>query len=180
MSYSSHFRYKVVLFGDIGVGKTSLVIRFINDKFDENLVSTIGYNVYEKSLIYNECLISLMIFDFGGQERFANLRRYYARGANAAFIVFDLTSQKSFENLIKWKNDLFGFTGEIPFIVIGNKADLESEWRVRREDILKVCSSIGALAYYETSAKTGKAVEDAFYQLGVKTYTTHAKGLIYG
>ena len=168
------------MFGDQGVGKTSLVVRFVNDKFEENYARTIGYNVFEKSVIYNECLISLMIFDFGGQERFTTLREYYARGASAAFLVFDLTSQNSFENLITWQSDLFGFTGEIPFIVIGNKADLESERRVRREDILKVCSSIRALAYYETSAKTGKAVDDAFYQLAVKTYASYSAGVIYG
>ena len=180
MIYDAHFRYKIVLFGDEGVGKTSLVERFINNRFEEDYTSTLGYNVFEKTVIYNECLISLLIFDFGGQERYTRLRQFYARGANAAFMVFDLTNEQSFANLITWKSDLFGFAGTIPFILIGNKSDLEEQRQVKKEEVLKMCSFLGGMAYYETSARTGRAVEDAFYQLAVKTYSSYSKGVIYG
>lgn len=171
------YRYKLILFGNMGVGKTSLIERFVNDKFEEDYQSTMGYNVYEKRVIYNGTVISLMIFDVGGQEKFRRLRHFYARGANAAFIVYDLTDPASFTNVIVWKNDLHEFAGEIPFIIIGNKLDLNNR-QVKKEEGLTLCSLLGAHAYYETSAKTGIGVEDAFYQIAVMTYVGYTSGTI--
>jgi len=172
-------RYKMILFGNEGVGKTSLVERFINDKFEQNYLATLGYNVYEKRILHNDTLISLMIYDIGGQERFSALRKQYAKGANTAFIVFDVTDPNSFTSIIKWKTDLNEFAGPIPFIIIGNKIDLETERQVTKEEALKLCTLLGALAYYETSAKTGKGIEDAFYHLTIMTYTCYSTGIIF-
>ena len=82
-----------------------------------------------------------MIYDIGGQERFTNLRRKYAEGANTAFLVFDITDTTSFTNLLKWRNDLVEFAGSIPFVIIGNKIDLYDCRQVNREDALKMWSS---------------------------------------
>lgn len=161
----------MILFGDAGVGKTSLVERFINNKFEESYISTIGYNVFEKQIAYLNVTISLMIFDIGGQEKFRDLRKKYADGANTAFIVYDITDIDSFKNISQWINDLSEFSGEIPFIIIGNKVDLEAQRKVSQEDAKKHCiSEIGALDFFETSAKTGQGVEDAFVQLAIYTY----------
>ena len=172
-------RYKMILFGNEGVGKTSLVERFANNRYNENYISTLGYNVFEKNIVYHgSIIISLMIYDIGGQERFTKLRRKYAEGANTAFIVFDITDSNSFLNLLKWKNDLMEFAGSIPFVIIGNKIDLQTHRQVARDDALKMCTLLGALAYYETSAKNGKGVEDAFFQLAVVTYNSYSSGII--
>ncbi len=170
-------RYKMILFGNEGVGKTSLVERFVNDKFNQNYLATIGYNVYEKRIFHTDAVISLMVYDIGGQERFDNLRKQYAKGANTAFIVYDVTDPNSFNSIIKWKTDLTEYAGAIPFIVIGNKTDLEAERQITKEDALKRCTLLGGLAYYETSAKNGKGVEDAFYQLALMTYSCYSTGL---
>ena len=171
-------RYKMILYGNEGVGKTSIVDRYVNDKFNENYLATIGYNVYEKRILSNDVVISLMVYDIGGQEKFDNLRKQYSKGANTAFIVYDVTDLNSFNSIIKWKTDLTAYTGNIPFIIIGNKIDLEEARKISRADALKLCTLLGGLAYYETSAKNGKGVEDAFNQLALRTYSIYSAGIM--
>lgn len=167
------FRYKMVLFGNTNVGKTSLVERFINDKFEENYLSTLGYNVYEKWVSYDGKILSLMIYDIGGQERFAELRMKYAQGANTAFIVYDITDKLSFASLKNWRMDLFQFAGEIPFIIIGNKKDREDAREVPMELAVEYAQELGAQKFLETSARTGEGVEEAFKELAITTYQSH-------
>ncbi len=167
-SYEKYVRYKMILFGNAAVGKTSLVERFINDKFEENYISTLGYNVYEKQINYQDSLISLMIFDIGGQEKFRELRKKYAEGADTAFLVYDVTDPASFNALEAWKTDLIEFAGEIPFIIIGNKNDLTPA--VTSDDVMQLAYKLGALDHFETSAKTGAEVDKAFHQLAVKSF----------
>ncbi len=163
-------RYKMILFGTVAVGKTSLLERFVNDKFEENYICTLGYNVYEKLISYTECTISLVIYDIGGQEGYRDLRKRYAQGAHTAFIIYDITNQDSFIDIIKWKSDLIEFAGNIPFIIIGNKMDLKDKRQVPKDKALKTSVELGALDFFETSAKTGNGIEDAFRQLAIKTY----------
>ncbi len=173
-SYSSTVRYKMVLFGSESVGKTSLVERYINDKFQTEYISTLGYNVYEKQIPYKEgdkepILISLMLFDIGGQEKFRQIRQKYAEGANLAFILFDITNRASFEKIAEWKKDLFEFAGEIPFMILGNKVDLADERQVTKEELQNLASQLGAIDFIETSAKTGLGVDEAFMKLSIET-----------
>ncbi|NVM04539.1 MAG: GTP-binding protein, partial [Candidatus Helarchaeota archaeon] len=104
------YSLKLVLFGNQAVGKTSLVERYINNKFEQEYLSTLGYNVYQKSLDFDENTIIFIIFDIGGQERFKDLRKKYATGANAALLVYDITNRDSFDNIRNWHNDLMEFT----------------------------------------------------------------------
>ena len=165
-----NIRYKLVLFGNESVGKTSLVERFVNDKFEINYVSTLGYNVYEKQLAYKNALISLMIYDIGGQEQFRELRKKYAEGAHTGLVVFDLTNSNSFDRVTDWAYNLQEFAGEIPFIIVGNKIDLEDKRQVDKEKAANLAIELDAVEYFETSAKTGDFVENAFLKLATKTY----------
>jgi small GTP-binding protein len=169
-------RYKLVLLGTEKVGKTSLVNRLVNDRFNENYMSTLGYNVFEKQIVLEDTTISLLIFDIGGQEKFRELRKKYVDRAHAAFLVFDITNQVSFNALSAWKKDLDEFVGPIPFITIGNKVDLDDLRDIPQEEAKKfTIEELGALSYLETSAKTGVGVEAAFQQLGLKTYELTTK-----
>ncbi|NVM52790.1 MAG: GTP-binding protein [Candidatus Helarchaeota archaeon] len=167
------FRYKLILFGNIAVGKTSLVERFIHDRFNETYITTLGYNVFEKQIVHDNNILSLMIYDIGGQEKFRELREKYANGADMAFIIYDVTDRNSFNAVPDWKKDLFEFAGEIPFIIIGNKIDLEH--KIPEGDAMKLSYEINALDFFETSAKTGQGVENAFNLLAIKTYESMSK-----
>ncbi|NHI92192.1 MAG: GTP-binding protein [Candidatus Lokiarchaeota archaeon] len=163
-------RFKLVLFGNASVGKTSLVERFVNDRFDSNYMSTLGYNVYEKKIAYKNALISLMIYDIGGQEQFRELRRKYAEGAHTGIIVYDITDLRSFETVSDWKFNLYEFAGEIPFIIIGNKVDLEHNRKVNKDMASNLAVELDAVEFFETSAKNGDFVQNAFTKLAAKTY----------
>ena len=162
-------RYKLILFGDVAVGKTSLVERFVNEKFELNYISTLGYNVYEKRIPYKEYIISLMIYDIGGQEEFTMLRKKYAEGASTALIVFDVTNEKSYNNIEKWTQELYRHAGPLPYIIIGNKIDLEEKRVIDSYMGAKFSTSLGAVDYIETSAKSGDNVETAFQHLAIET-----------
>ncbi len=167
-SEKGSFRYKMILFGSEKVGKTSLVERYINDKFEEEYMSTLGYNVYEKQIELENVIISLLIFDIGGQELFRQIRQKYAEGANLAFLLYDITNRASFEKLSEWKKDLIEFAGDIPFMLIGNKVDLASERQITKDELKNLSSQLGAVDFLETSAKTGEGVEEAFLKLTIK------------
>ena len=167
------FAYKMVLFGNVAVGKTSLVERFINQRFEENYFSTLGYNVYEKRLDFLNFTISLMIYDIAGQEKFRDLRKKYTLGANTAFIVYDITDRTSFASVVMWKTELHEIAGPIPFIINGNKVDLQATRQVPLNEALNLSAALGALNMFETSARTGDGVEEAFKLLAIKTHESY-------
>ena len=160
------YRCKLILFGNAAVGKTSIIDRYVNNKFEEEYISTLGYNVFEKSIeLKDENTVNFMIFDIGGQEQFEELRRKYASGAKAALLVYDITNRESFNNIKKWRNDLTNFTDNATFILIGNKVDLEDEKKIQKEEGNTLAEEIGAVGFFETSAKTNIEIDDAFHKL---------------
>ncbi|MHA1379484.1 MAG: Rab family GTPase [Candidatus Helarchaeota archaeon] len=159
------YGFKLILFGNQAVGKTSLVQRYVNNKFEQEYISTLGYNVFEKLFEIKDNKMSLMIYDIGGQERFDDLRRQYALGAKAAFIVYDITDRESFENVRKWSSDLAEFTDDALFVLIGNKLDLEESRVVSTEEGRNMAAEVGAESFFETSAKTGHEVNNAFVKI---------------
>ena len=158
------YSLKLVLFGNQAVGKTSLVERYINNKFEQEYLSTLGYNVYQKSLDFDENTIIFIIFDIGGQERFKDLRKKYATGANAALLVYDITNRDSFDNIRNWHNDLMEFTHDPSFIIVGNKIDLEDYRQVMKEEGEKLAQELRADGFFETSAKDDIMINGAFYE----------------
>ena len=168
-------KYKTVIFGKEGVGKTSLVKRLVSDAFSQDYTQTIGYNVYEKMIMIENVQISLVIYDFGGQQQFAGIRKTSSEGADTAILVYDISDKESFEVLSKWRMELFDVAGDIPFIIIGNKNDLEKERQVPKEMGEEIIKKLGGLSFIETSAKTGDRVEEAFHKLAKVTLDKYSQ-----
>jgi len=147
------------------VGKTSLVYRFIENKFRENYKSTLGVNLLKKDFTLKEFGdISAQIWDLGGQESFKSLRKLYLEGANGALLVYDTTKEKTFEKLQDWIQDFKQARGNEPLLLIGNKIDLTDNIKISDSQAQELADTYN-MKYISTSAKTGSNVEDAFIEL---------------
>uniref|UniRef100_A0A2P2KZJ4 Uncharacterized protein MANES_03G019800 n=1 Tax=Rhizophora mucronata TaxID=61149 RepID=A0A2P2KZJ4_RHIMU len=162
---SKNAQAKLVLLGDMGTGKTSLVLRFVKGQFFDFQESTIGAAFFTQVLSLNEVTIKFDIWDTAGQERYHSLAPMYYRGAAAAVVVYDITSMESFERAKKWVLELQrqGNPNLITFFV-GNKADLEERRKVGSEESEQYAKENG-LAFLETSAKTAQNVNELFYEI---------------
>jgi small GTP-binding protein len=160
---------KLCLLGDGNVGKTSLVYRYIENRFSKDFKSTLGVNLLKKKIIldarYTGKTCSLQIWDLGGQKAYRKLRKLYLEGSQGALVVFDLTSFSSFQNLDDWIQSLIEIRGKnVPMILIGNKLDLEEQRVISEEEAKTYATKYGINIIY-TSAATGEAVEQAFLEL---------------
>ena len=161
-SQEPDFVHKLVVLGDSGVGKTSLVERYVYDSFSEELGRTIGAILHVKWMEFRERNLKLVVWDLGGQESFAELREQFCANASGAFFVFDRTRPETFESIDEWMSALRSAAGDVPVVVVENKIDLESnisEDRVHKEIAERV------LRYIKTSASENTNVEEAFTQL---------------
>lgn len=165
-----HFDYmfKMVLIGDSWVGKSWVLIRFADDNFTENHVTTIGVDFRFRSLEINNHSIKLQIWDTAGQERYKTITNSYYRGAEGVIIVFDLTNKESFSNIKDWlaeaKN---GVDESTEILVFGNKADLKDQRQVSDKDIQEFTKATG-INIIECSAKAGTGVEQGFVNMTKK------------
>nr|XP_058954151.1 ras-related protein Rab-7L1-like [Pocillopora verrucosa] len=157
----SELLFKVIIIGDATVGKTSFVKRYVNNHSGpgREYKPTVGVDFALKVIKYSDdTTIRLQLWDIAGQERFSTMTRVYYKGAAACVIMFDLTSQQTFNSTIKWKRDLDskctlpnGKT--IPCILVGNKSDLSSTRPIEKEAIDKLCKENGFLGWTEMSVK---------------------------
>lgn len=157
------YKFKITLFGPGGVGKTSLLIRYIKDYFNPDLKQTIGSNFLIKDVELEDKQVRLLLWDIGGQEQFSKLRTIYFKGSNAALGVYDVTSPQSLLKLPGWVSSIKKTVKKaIPMLVLGNKIDLERKVeKSEAEDLSKRLNC----EYLETSAKTGENVEIAFEKI---------------
>ena len=173
---------KICLLGDCAVGKTSLIRRFVYEKFDSRYVTTIGAKITQKSMFMpvperdKRVELTLMIWDIMGRDACnlsTTLLTYqhfvpptnYFRNAKGAVIVCDITRENSFENMRKWVMYLFKITGKIPVMFTGNKIDLDKKTDFDYSQIPKFAESFNGESIL-TSAKTGENVEDMFKIIG--------------
>ncbi len=163
MSSNTQYKFKITLFGPGGVGKTSLLLRYIKDYFSDDLKKTIGSNFLIKDVEIDNKSVRLLLWDIGGQPQFHKLRTIYFKGSNAALGVFDLSSNQSLLKIPGWISSIKKTVKKaIPMLLLGNKVDLEREVdRLEAEDLAKKLSC----EYLETSAKTGENVEVAFEKI---------------
>lgn len=166
------FTYKIILIGDANIGKTSIIERYINNRFSEKYICTIGVDFSIKTLMINGTKIKLQIWDTAGSERFRQITNSYYRGSNAAIIVFDLTKKQSFINVKYWLNSFSDICNNINdkiIILVGNKSDLTNR-EVKDEDIYAFINLYPNLFYMECSALSGNNIEKMFSFVAEKLY----------
>jgi small GTP-binding protein len=156
------FVHKLVFLGESGVGKTSLVERFVYDSLTTDMSRTIGAVLHVKRVDYKDRLHKLVIWDLGGQKSFAELREQYCSNASGAFFVFDRTRPDTFENIEDWLQDLKNAAGDVPVVVVENKIDLES---AMDENFVHQTIAKNVLRFVQTSATENIRVEQAFTEL---------------
>ncbi|KAF9331525.1 hypothetical protein BGZ93_005900 [Podila epicladia] len=159
---------KVIILGESGVGKTSLMNQYVNKKFSNQYKATIGADFLTKEVPIDDRLVTMQIWDTAGQERFQSLGVAFYRGADCCVLVFDVNNAKSFETLESWRDEFLiqaspNNPENFPFVVIGNKIDMdESKRMVSQKRAMAWCQSKGNIPYFETSAKEAINVEQAF------------------
>ena len=161
---------KLVVLGDSGVGKTTLIHKYVNKEFRADFKSTIGADFTAKEIVVdNNYKIDLQIWDTAGEERFHSVGAAFYRGTDACIIVYDVTSRDSFNRIKVWQEDLYTKSGvddtaNFPLIVFGNKKDLEDQRVVSTKEGQTLAHEINAL-FVETSALTGDNVENAIFEV---------------
>jgi len=160
---------KLVLLGDSGVGKTSVVLRFVHNEFHPFQESTIGAAFFTKAVkTSDDRWVQFKIWDTAGQERYQSLTPLYFRGADVAVLVYDITRIHSFQTLQRWVRELRAHgPPSIILAVVGNKADLNDHRSVQEDDARHYAESIGAF-YMETSCRDNNGVTELFEELATR------------
>lgn len=157
--------FKVLLIGDSGVGKSSLMARFVDDQFTESYISTIGVDFKIRTIEMDGKTIKLQIWDTAGQERFRTITSSYYRGAHGVVIVYDVTDDTSFRNIDFWLSEVGRYASEdADKLIVGNKCDAIQQRVVSHTEALAYAQDIG-VPLVETSAKHATNVEHAFMML---------------
>jgi small GTP-binding protein len=166
---SGEYAFKLILGGEGGVGKTSMVHRFVEDAFQTDYKSTIGTSIMKKECDFQglESKVRFVIWDLAGQAQFKRVRQTYLGNAEAGILVFDVTRKDTFDKLENWFKEIKEVSTTISLILVGNKIDLEDQRVVIHEQGEELAQKLN-LSYIETSAKTGENINDAFKMLALQ------------
>jgi len=158
--------YKILLVGDSGVGKSALLLRYTDNTFTDNFVSTIGVDFKIKTISLDGQTVKLQIWDTAGQERFKTITSSYYRGSHGILVVYDITDVVSFNNIRVWLEEIKKYTsGEsVIILLVGNKNDQESNRAVETSQGQEMADKLGCL-FMETSAKDRVNVDNIFLEL---------------
>ncbi|ELP88073.1 rab7, putative [Entamoeba invadens IP1] len=165
--------FKTILIGDSGVGKTSLINRYVNNQFSDVYKATIGSDFLIKPVTVNGQTYTLQIWDTAGHERYSCVVTTFYRGSDCCVLCFDVTNRESFNHLEKWKNDFIEGAnltnpGSVPIFVVGNKIDCDPNTReVSEEQAMEWCK-LHNHQYFETSALNASNVGDFFNALATE------------
>lgn len=160
---SEKYIIKILTLGDQSVGKSSIVLRYSDNKFNDTFLSTIGVDSKRKIIKVKGEKVKVSIWDTAGQEKFQNIVKQYYNGANGILLIFDITSKKSFDKIDFWYNDLINKINkdEIIIYLVGNKADLEENRIITIEEAEKYANQRD-IPYFEVSAKSGDGIKKLF------------------
>jgi len=153
---------KVLTAGEGGVGKTTLLHRYVEGKFSSETKMTIGVEFFLKELMIDDQKVLLQLWDFGGQERFRFLLKSYVIGARGALLMFDLTRAMTLEKIPEWVKICRRENPNLPILFLGSKADLAEDINISKDYIMAYKEQFNLYDYLEVSSKTGKNVESAF------------------
>lgn len=162
------YSFKVITMGDGAVGKTSLVIRYTENRFDLKYKATLGAAFAAKEVKITNVKINLMIWDLAGQPSFDEVRDRYYLGSSAAILVFDVTNASTTEKLRKWLAKFRKQVPKGPVILVGNKTDLVEKRQISTQEAHEIRDEL-QLPYFETSCSTGEGVNEVFHSLIIKT-----------
>jgi len=158
---------KVIILGDTGVGKTSLMNQYVNSRFSTQYKATIGADFLTKDITIDNKLVTIQIWDTAGQERFQSLGVAFYRGADCCVLTYDITNSNSFKSLETWRDEFLVQAcphdpENFPFVLLGNKIDNEAKRAVSSRRAESWCQLKNNMPYFEVSAKDGVNIEDAF------------------
>ncbi|KAJ3425996.1 ras-related protein rab-32 [Anaeramoeba flamelloides] len=172
---------KVIVVGDLGTGKTSIIQRYVNGLFSRKYKTTIGVDFASKILEYDEkTTVNIQLWDIGGQEMYRNMTRVYYKSTVGGIVVYDLTKEPTFDAVLKWKEDIDSKVrtnkGEpIPVVLVANKIDLideeqekelgEENWRKNKKEMDEFCKKHNFISWFNTSAKENLNVDECTYSL---------------
>lgn len=160
---------KVILLGDSGVGKTSLMHQYAKGHFSNQYKATIGADFLRKEVVIDNRSVTMQIWDTAGQERFQSLGVAFYRGADCCVLVYDITDKNSFASIESWRDEFLNQAApsnpdNFPFVVLGNKVDLTESREVKAEQVKEWCDQRN-LFFHETSARDNLNVEKAFIEI---------------
>jgi len=156
--------FKLLIIGDSGVGKSSLLLRFADNTFTGNYITTIGVDFKIRTIFINGERVKLQIWDTAGQERFRTITSTYYRGTHGVIVVYDVSSGESFANVKRWLHEIEQNCDVVNKILVGNKDDMPDRKVVLTEDARRFADQMG-IQLFETSAKDNKNVEEMFYAI---------------
>jgi len=168
------FKFKLVVLGDPGVGKTSIILRFSDNAFLRTYIPTMGVNITEKSIRVKK-YVQIILWDIAGQSKFQTMRKHFYQGSEAIIFIFDLTNPISFNSIENWYNDVIKNMDkplEMIGYILGNKSDLVDERKVQESEGLALAKELN-LEYLETSALTGNNVEYVFFKIAEAIIDKH-------
>jgi len=160
------YLFKVVTVGDCGVGKSNLLMKYVNNIFILDNKTTIGVEFYVKNIEINDKIIKVQLWDTGGQERYRAITNAYYRGSQGCILVYDITRRETYDNIKKWLieiNDNVDYK-HIPIILVGNKSDLKNLRSISTEEA-KIFAKENNLLFIETSALDSTNVNNAFEEI---------------
>ena len=154
---------KILTLGDTEVGKTSIVLRFSDDKFDDNQFATIGIDFKTKYMKMGDSSVKVLIWDTAGQEKFQNIAKQYYKGANGVLLIYDISNKKSFERVDFWLKELKenNKINELFICLVGNKIDLEDKRVISTEEGEKYAQD-NNIIFFEVSAKNKEGIAELF------------------
>ncbi|MCB1095884.1 MAG: GTP-binding protein [Verrucomicrobiae bacterium] len=159
---SKQIKKKICLIGSFGVGKTSLVSKYVKGIFSEKYLSTVGVMISQKAIQLPDCEVLLMVWDLAGEDDFQGLRLSFIKGASGVLFVADGTRSETLQLTQQHIDRLGEFYSDIPTLLLLNKADLKDRWEITDAHLNDVESRVEV---FHTSAKTGENVEDAFSRI---------------